>query len=225
MSKLNIYVDESGEQEGTSRYYLLTLVFLDGSNEITSQLDSYESSIRVKGLPAIPFHASPLMNGNDEYANLTLETRKRLLNTFNVFVQNLPVTYKTLAYKRKEVSSAELLREALQKEVIAFLTDNLEILQKFDEVIVFYDGGQEVVTSALHQAMQSVFTKGVVTFCKSSFRSDVLLQVADYFCAIELARIKYSKHEETSTDLKIYGYIGTFKNNYLKQANRKRLAT
>ena len=223
MAKLGIYVDESGEQEGASKYYLLTLVFLDDSDNINSQIDSYEGSLRAKGLPRIPFHASPLMNGNDDYAHLELQTRKRLLNAFNVFVQNLPVKYATFAYKRKWFAGVDVLGEALRKDVASFLMGNLEKLQKFSDVIVHYDGGQEVVTNALKRAMGDIFSSGVVSFCKDSFRQNVLLQAADYFCALELARIKYENHEETSTDLKIYGYVGTFKNNYLKQAKRKRL--
>lgn len=216
-------MDESGEQEGPSKYYLLTMVFLDDSAAVESIEQRYSHSLQQKQLPDIPFHASPLMNGHDDYANLTLETRKRLLNAFNVFSQNLPVSYATFAYRRKEVSSVEELGNAMQKDVTSFLLGNLEILQKYESVKIHYDGGQKVVADVLREVSSRVFATGTVDFIKDDFKTQKILQVADYFCAIELARLKFEHHEETSTDIKIFGFVGTFKNNYYKQAKRKRL--
>ena len=224
MREIGIYVDESGEQEGYSRYYLLTFVFLEGDRNIDSVIECYELSLQRKHLPNIPFHASPLMNGNDEYSNLTIETRKRLLNAFNVFSQNLPVRYMTLCYRRKEFDSSEKLFLVIRRDVEWFLSGNLEYFQSFDTVNVFYDGGQKLITKVLEGSFNKVLSNGVPCFLKSDFRACRLSQVADYFCAIELACIKYEHHEQTATDIKVFGYVGTFKNNYLKQAKRKRFS-
>lgn len=223
VTQLNIYVDESGEQEGFSKYYLLTLVFLDNALDISQQIKAYERALTEKDLPNISFHASPLMNGNDDYSNLTPETRKRLLNAFNVFSQNLPLTYVTFCYKRREVSTTGSLQGVMSRDLTSFFMNNLEFFQKFDKVCVHYDAGQEVVSKALQSMAESVFASGVVEFCYLRFKDSRMLQVADFYCAIELANVKFEHHEETSTDLKIYGYVGTFKNNYLKQAKRKRI--
>lgn len=224
MRELGIYVDESGEQEGSSKYYLLTLVFLDHSAEIKSIKQRYFQALQLKQLPNIPFHASPLMNGHDDYSDLTLECRKRLLNTFNVFSQNLPVKYATFAYRRKEVASLEALGKAMRKDVTSFLYEKLATLQQYGCVKIHYDGGQKIVADVLRDVSTRVFATGTVDFQKEDFKKQIILQVADYFCAIELARLKFERHEETSTDIKIFGYVGTFKNNFLKQAKRKKLA-
>ena len=46
-----------------------------------------------RGLPDIPFHASPLMNGKDQYSGLDLRTRKMPLGSFRVFFRHMPVRY------------------------------------------------------------------------------------------------------------------------------------
>ncbi|WP_288713488.1 hypothetical protein [uncultured Parolsenella sp.] len=48
-----------------------------------------------------------------------------------------------------------------------------------------------------------------------------LEQVADYLCTIELAAVKYAAKEDGETHNKLFGGIGSFKKNWLKQARRK----
>lgn len=221
MRELSIFVDESGEQKGPSRYYLLTLVFHEQDADITEAISRYEQSLREKGLPDIPFHASPLMNGHDEYEELDLETRKRLLNSFNVLAQNLPITYATFSYRKSEVDTPEKLAARMRHDLADFIFDRLARFQEFEKVKIYYDGGQKVVTDALHAAIDFTLSKQAAMYRKTRFRDYRLSQVADYLCAIELTRIKYEHSEETNTDVKVFGFIGSFKKNYLKQARRK----
>ena len=51
----------------------------DQSDSIADSIEAYESALRAKGFPDIPFHASPLMNGKDLYSGLDLRTRKKLV--------------------------------------------------------------------------------------------------------------------------------------------------
>ena len=63
MRELSIFVDESGSDGLSDRHYLLTVVMHDQSENIANSIAAYEGALRAKGLPDIPFHASPLMNG------------------------------------------------------------------------------------------------------------------------------------------------------------------
>jgi len=72
--ELSVMVDESGSED--SRYYLVTLVFHDQAADIATPITLYEAALREKGLPDLPLHASPLMNGHDDYEGLSLERRK-----------------------------------------------------------------------------------------------------------------------------------------------------
>ena len=91
MRELSIFVDESGSDGLSDRHYLLTVVMHDQSESIANSIAAYEGALRAKGLPDIPFHASPPMNGKDQYSGLDLRTRKMMLGSFRVFFRHMPV--------------------------------------------------------------------------------------------------------------------------------------
>ena len=150
-----------------------------------------------------------------------METRKKLLSSFGVLVQRLPIHYKNFAFKSKEFKTADTLQIQLRRKMVDFLFDEINLLQSFDVVKVYYDNGQTAVTAALHAAMEYVLSKDVPLYRDSDYRAYRLAQAADYLCEIELAAIKYENHDETQTDIKFFGSIGSFKKNWLKQARRK----
>ena len=51
----------------------------DQSDSIANSIEAYEDALCAKGLPDMPFHASPLMNGKDLYSGLDPRTRKMLI--------------------------------------------------------------------------------------------------------------------------------------------------
>ncbi len=222
MSKeLSIFVDESGDRAGLSRYYLLTLVLHDQSKLITDKVMKYEDSLAQKNLPNTPFHSEPLLNGRGDYRNLSIESRKKLLYSFNVLAQRLPILYKTFIYKRSEYLDPNILSVRMKRDISNLLFENLEFFQQFDEVKVYYDNGQDIVKRALDESLGFVLSAGVVKQRKTSMVDYRLEQVADYFCTIELVAMKYATHEDGATYNKFFGGIGAFKKNWLKQARRK----
>ncbi len=223
MRELSIFVDESGGRGGTSRYYLLTLVMHDQSNSIAEKVARYEESLLRADLPNIPFHSEPLLNGHGPYENMSLEQRKKLLYSFNVMVQRLPIFYVTFVYKRSEYDNLSKLTARMKRDISDVLFDHLEFFQGFNEVKVYYDNGQDIVKQALDQSIGFVLSKGVVERRKTSMTDYRLEQVADYLCTVELARVKYESKENGETYNKFFGGIGAFKKNWLKQARRKRL--
>ena len=96
---LSIFVDESGDRGGKARYYLLTLVIHDQADSISDKVARYEESLLRSDLPNIPFHSEPLLNGHGPYQGMSLEQRKKMLYSFNILVQRLPIKYATFAYR------------------------------------------------------------------------------------------------------------------------------
>ena len=90
---LSIFVDESGDRGGKARYYLLTLVIHDQSDSISDKVACYEESLLRYDLPNIPFHSEPLLNCHGPYRGMSLEQRKKMLYSFNVLMQRLPIKY------------------------------------------------------------------------------------------------------------------------------------
>ena len=95
---LSIFVDESGDRGGKARYYLLTLVIHDQSESIADKIARYEQSLLDSDLPNIPFHSEPLLNGHGPYEGIGLQARKKMLYSFNVLTQRLPISYSCLLY-------------------------------------------------------------------------------------------------------------------------------
>ena len=224
LNELSLFVDESGSEGKGSKYYLLTLVFHEQLDDISENIASYERALKDKGLPDLPFHASPLMNANDEYASLDLATRKKLLATFASFVRRLPIAYATFLYEKKLFGNAETLAARMRRDVVTFLFDHLERFQSFDVVKVYYDDGQKIVSQTLRMAVGYALAKDAVLFRNCDVTAYRLSQVADFLCTIELTAHKYASKETTSTDEKVFGGAGAFKTNYLKNVRRQKMA-
>ena len=164
MRELSIFVDESGSDGLSDRHYLLTVVMHDQSENIADSIAAYEGALRAKGLPDIPFHASPLMNGKDQYSGLDLRARKMLLGSFRVFFRHMPVRYHTFAYATKEFASLEKLAGTMRRDLVNFLFDNLAELQSYDAVKVYYDNGQHSIAESLHRAIEYALSKDAVVY-------------------------------------------------------------
>ncbi len=218
--ELSIFVDESGDRGGKARYYLLTLVFHDQSDDIFGEVRSYERRLAENGLPDIAFHSEPLLNGHKGYEGLAVEQRKKMLVTFSALVRRLPVRYAVFSYRRSEFEDLEKLTARMKRDISNLLFDHLGFFQWFDDVKVYYDDGQDIVKQALDQSIGFVLSKGVVERRKTSMVDYRLEQVADYLCTIELAAIKYAAKEAGETYSKFFGGSVNFKKNWLKQTRR-----
>ena len=194
----------------------------DQDDSIAENIVNYGESLRRAGLPDLPFHASPLMNGHDEYEGLSMGERKRLLAKFEAFVRGIPCTYKAFSYKRSEVSTAESFIARFKRDLVVFLTDNLDYFQSFDKVKIYYDNGQQMVTSALHGAIDYMLSKDAVLYRMATAQEYRLFQAVDYLCALELTDLKYHDRCLTETDIKVFGEdYQAFKRNHLKKLRRK----
>ena len=222
MRELSIFVDESGSQNGHSKYCLVTLLMHDQNEAVIPAIESYKDNLRAKNLPDLPFHASPLMNGHDDYENLDLGCRKRLLAAFEGFVRGMPCSYKTFSYRRSEVDTPETFIVRFKRDLVIFLTDNLDYFQSFSKVKIYYDNGQQMVTSALHGAIDYVLSKDAVLYRMASAQDYRLFQAVDYLCTLELTDLKFHSKCLTTTDVKIFGEdYQKFKPNHLKRIRRK----
>ena len=221
--RLSIVVDELGADGLDSNYYLLTLVLHEQDRSLVNAVEPYERALNDKRLPNISFHMSPLLNGHDDYEGMSSSSRATLLSPFMLLFHHLPIRYKTFSYRKREFSSASHLSERMRRDVVNFLFDNLEYLQRFDLVKVYYGRGQHAVTQALHDAVEYAIAHETVTFRSATPSEYWLSQAADYACAVEPTALKYLVHEEAPTDRRFFGSWGTFRRNVLKTVRKRAL--
>lgn len=119
--ELSVFADESGGRYGHSKCYLLTLVFHDHAEPIGEKVAAYERSLAGTGLPDIPFHSEPLLNGHGLYENINLADRKKMLYAVNMMVQRLPISYRTFAYRRSEYEDPSALSTRMKRDISGLL--------------------------------------------------------------------------------------------------------
>ena len=220
MKELSVFVDESGDLGGESKYYLLTLVFHDQSDNLSHTISLYEQSLGSRGLPDVPFHFNPLLRANEGYWNLDASQRSKLLMSFSTFAQHTPFSYHVLAYRKDRYESTDALVRAMKRDLTEFLFDNLDKFAEFDLVKIYYDDGQPLISRILHAAFEYALFKSAVMYREAHPAEYRMLQIADFACGIELTALKYKSHEETSTDRRFFGQWRDFKKNYLRKLRR-----
>lgn len=221
MLVLSCFTDEAGQQDMAAGYYLATLVFHDQSIGLSGFAAAYAERLKLEQLDDIPFHGVDLLHGHGRYEGLSVEKRKRLLIAFSMFVRTLPVSFHTFAYERSFTRGRRQLRSQLRRDVVDFVFDHLEAFQSFDQVAIYYDGGQEAVTSALHGAFDYALARSAAVYKPLSHQDKRLAQAADYLCTIELAARRFSSGNVSATYRRFFGTDRNFKQNYLKQVRRK----
>ena len=116
LSEISAFVDESGTMGRASRYYLLTLVFHNQSDDIRSNITNYEQYLDRADLPDIPLHCAPLMQGHFDYEGMDLQSRMKLLAAFFHFYRMLPVKYHTFIYLKKDFADDEALGARMRRD-------------------------------------------------------------------------------------------------------------
>ncbi len=223
MSDVSLFLDESGSDGLRETYYILALVIHDQSDLLDDDLARYESALSQKGLPDIPFHATPLLNGHGDYEGMGLAERKRLFSTFRVFFRHLPIQYHLIVLKSRKYDSLQTVSGVIRRQIVSFLFDNLGYFQRFDRVKIYYDNGQQTIAGALHKAIEYALSKNAVTFRLASPTDYRLSQAADYICSMELTALKYMDKTMTGTDEKFFGHYSDFKRGALREVRAKRL--
>lgn len=220
--ELSLFCDESGSEAGGPRYYILTLVLHDQAESLDEPMRLYSQSLQDKGLPDIPLHTSPLMNGNEEYKGMEMQQRKSLLMTFLTMFRHLPISYKAFVYTSDASRSPAELSAKMRRDLVNFIFDNLEFFQGYNEVKLYYDNGQSVVTNSLHDALGYALAREAVRYRIASQADYRLAQAADLICTVELTALKYKDGTITRTDDKVFGTWRSFRENFYKVITRKR---
>ena len=223
LCELSLFIDESGSDDLRNRYYLLTLVLHEQGEDVFKSIHLYERSLAEKGLPDIPFCASPLLNGQDGYENMGLIDRRCLLSSFRVFFRHVSVRYTCITLKTKEYGDLDGVTAAMRKHLINFLFDKLTNFRDFDVVKIYFDDGRKSVAQAIHKAVDYALSKDAVVYRLASSSDYRLSQIADYIYTMELSALKYADKASTATDEKFFGSWSQFRKGILKEVRAKRI--
>ena len=224
MKELSLLIDESGdfgETRNVRDYYLVTFVFHDQSKDISSEIQKLEESMRLLKHSIEYIHTGPIIRKEDIFESYSLDERRKMIYTIFNFAIKCPVQYYTIAIKRKEASDRVQLSGKLGKAINQMLTDHRDFIDSFDKVIVYYDGGQKELSSILNAIFS--FQLSSVEFRKADPREYKLLQVADFFCSIELLKIKREESRLSKGETQFFYKPNELKKTFIKGIEKKKL--
>lgn len=213
---LSVFIDESGDFgfiKDASKYYLITLVFHDQKDNISSNIE------RIKDKPV--FHAGPIIRREPPFQNTSIEDRKRLFQSIFMFTMGLPIKCKSFSYVKKEYNNDILkLERKMIRELYSFFMEHYDDFQAY-KIVVYYDNGQHHITRVLNNSL-------AITGLDYDFKKEVhpydyrLFQVADYITTVRLLELKANYKELSKSELKFID-LKHLKKNYIKMINKKEL--
>jgi len=221
VSELSIFVDESGDFGAHSEFYVVSFVFHDQANDITSEVERLAEELKARGQnPQWAIHTGAAIRGEGVYRGMPIEDRRYVFTSLFAFARRVPVTYETFTFRKKEHRGRVKLVGAIARELSHFLQKHVAYLLSFDRVVVYYDNGQEEITALLSTVLNAFFFDAAFRrVLPSQYR---LFQVADLCCTLELLRVKIDNGKLSRSDLFFFESHRTLRKNYLSKLDQKR---
>jgi len=203
LKELSIFIDESGDFGPLSkhtRYYIVALVFHEQQNDLTPLVSRFKELLRNCGHDfAKAIRTGPLIRREEPYHHQAILERRRQFFQLVTFVKKAPLTHKTFVFNKKVCGSGLELAAVIEKEIEAFINLHFSYFQSFDDVKIYYDNGQVEIKKIIRKTLGSLFFHPTI---RSAMPNDYfLLQVADYFCTIELLKQKLKCSETSKSEM------------------------
>lgn len=221
MKKLNIFVDETGEfgfGKDASRLYGISFTFHEQNNDITTELKRLNQKLKQVGYYGM-IHMADLIMKRGDYSNMKIEKRKSIFNGIYQFSRRISVKYRTILIDKKYIDNSKILKQQIINEINTMVVDNEKYFKKFDEIVMYYDNGQEI----LGVILESIFSR----FKKFVHISDFdhvkkrLFQVSDMLTFIDKYDYKY-KHNLKMTNGEKFFFSKDDIRKILKELSKKR---
>jgi len=224
--EISVFVDESGSfdsSEFPSRYYIVCFVFHDQGAAIGQSVEELERHLSELGLPQNHcVHAGPLIRREQDYAGMTREERRIIFTRMLAFIRHLDISYRCFAVDKKFVTNTDAIHSELLRQVSDFILDNRSAFEVYDKLKVYYDNGQGQIKDLLKAAFSPLSSKTefIPEVTPEKYR---LFQAADFFCTLELTRLKLEiEHRISQSEKQFFVSIQNLKKHYLKQVDVKR---
>ena len=151
MSKLSIFVDESGDfgrYEKHTPYYIVTMVFHDQAKDISEGIEKLNEELKNIniGYSNIAIHTEPLIRREEIYVNVSPNERRAIFTKLFYFTMKASISYKTFIFEKREFESALELEARMHREFTYFIRRNLSYFHIFDKIVLYYDNGQHELT-------------------------------------------------------------------------------
>ena len=221
MKRLNIFVDETGEfgfGKGASELYGVSFTFHEHNDDIMPELTKLNERLERIGYTNM-IHMADLIMRREDYKNFDIAKRKSIFNSIYNFSRKIPVKYQTIIIDKKYTDSARVLRQQLSSEINKMIKNHETYFEKFDQIVMYYDNGQETLGTIL----DSIFLRfdGFEHRVEFDHKEKRLFQVSDMLTYIDKYDYKY-KHKMEFTRSEKYFFTTADIRKILKELSKKR---
>jgi len=221
MRRLNIFVDETGEfgfGKGSSELYGVSFTFHEHTDDIMVELNRLNERLNVIGYTNM-IHMADLIMHREDYINFNINTRKSIFNAIYQFARRIPVKYRTIIVNKNYTNNSRVLRQQIASDINRMIKDNESYFSRFDQIIMYYDNGQETLGTILDSIfLQFEGFEHRVDFVHKEKR---LFQVSDMLTFIDKYDYKY-KYKMKFTSGERYFFTNYDIRRILKELNKKR---
>ena len=134
-------------------------------------------------------HMADLIMKRGDYKNFSIEMRKNIFKAIYHFLRKINVKYKTIIIDKRYTDNSRILKQQLSIEINKMLKEHDKYFSKFDEIVMYYDNGQEILGTIL----DSIFLRYDSFIHRTSFdhTEKRLFQVSDMLTYIDKYDYKY----------------------------------
>ena len=226
MSKINIYIDESGvfgPYQFHSQYYIVTLVIHNPTDNISENIKYLNLKLDNENLNNLTIHTGPLIRREYDYDRFTLLERKRIFNILYNFIRTIDIKYHTILIEKKQLTSDIDLASRISKKLSKFLKENVQFFLNHESIVVYYDKGQKELNNVIVSVFNSVLSNVEFEKEKKSQVDQKLFQTADMLCTLELLAEKIRRKSLTKSELAFFSSGKKIYKSYLRAIEHKKL--
>ena len=221
MKRLNIFIDETGEfgfGTGASELYGVSFTFHEHNDDIMPELLKLNERLDKIGYTNM-IHMADLIMHRGDYISFNIDTRKSIFKAIYHFSRKIPVKYHTIIIDKKYTDNSRILRQKLSTDINKMIKENESYFEKFDEIVMYYDNGQETLGIIL----DSIFSRfeGYEHRVDFNHKEKRLFQVSDMLTFIDKYDYKY-KHKIEFTAGERYFFTNNDMRKILKELEKKR---
>ena len=222
--ELSIFIDESGDvgaYQPHSPFYVITMVFHDQSNDLTEHLNRLDQELSFLNVDDMAIHTEPLIRREEAYSHMSPNERRKIFSKLYFFALKAPIYYKSFVFEKKHIDDALQLEARMAKEISSYIRNHLSTFQRFDNVILYYDNGQRIITRIMNTVLATELSKYEV---RKVYPKDYrLFQVADLLCTITLIQKKLENDELSRSEQLLFHSKRDFYKDFVKRIESKQL--
>ena len=224
MKQLSIFVDESGdfgEYNGVTEFYVITFVFHNQENDISRMVEKLDNSLKDVSDKKFAIHTMPLIRREEMYTDMLPNERRAILRKLFFFTKSAPISFKTFVFSKKNFKSFKQLYGHISREMDRFFFEYKKIFSKYDEIIVYYDNGQQTITNLIHTVVAIHFNNyDIRKVMPVDYR---LFQVADMLCSFTVINERAKDRGLPTSEKYVLHSFSDFKKDFLKDLKSKEI--